>query len=51
MKLLRDVGQVEAPLGLFGESVNLSVRDQCMVCTECTMGMGVILGVPDGTPR
>ena len=25
-------------------------QDRCAVCTECTMGMEIILAVPDGTP-
>jgi hypothetical protein len=47
MVLLGDVGQVKARFDPFGYSVNLSA---CMVCTECTMGMEIILGTPDGTP-
>jgi hypothetical protein len=47
MVLLRDVGQAEAHLGLFGDSVNLG----CTVCAEYTRGMEIILDTPDGTPR
>jgi hypothetical protein len=95
MVLLRDVGQVEARLGLFGDSVNLGAsyvqglrrihhghgnqfghtrwyslvmwvkwklilvhleivlicaQDRCTDCGECTTGMEIILGTPDGTP-
>jgi hypothetical protein len=41
--------QAEAHLDPFGDSVNLSVR-WCTICAECTMGMEMILGTPDGTP-
>jgi hypothetical protein len=27
------------------------VQDRCIVCAECTMGMEIILGTLDGTPR
>jgi hypothetical protein len=33
------------------EIVLVSALDGCMVCVECTTGMEVILGTPDGTPR
>jgi hypothetical protein len=33
------------------EIVLASAQDRCMVCAECTTGMEVILGTPDGTPR
>jgi hypothetical protein len=50
MVLLGDLGQVEARFGPFGHSVNLNVH-RCMVCVECTMGVEIILGTLDGTPR
>jgi hypothetical protein len=25
-------------------------QDWCMICAECTMGIEIILGAPDGTP-
>jgi hypothetical protein len=50
MVLLSDVGQVEARLGLFGDSVN-PAQDRCTVCAECSTGMEIILGTPVGTPR
>jgi hypothetical protein len=33
------------------EIVLVSALDGCMVCVECTTGMEVISGTPDGTPR
>ena len=32
------------------EEVLVSAQDRCMVCAECTSGMEIILGTPDGTP-
>jgi hypothetical protein len=26
-------------------------QDRCTVCAECTTGMEMALGTPDGTPR
>jgi hypothetical protein len=49
MVLLGDVGQVEARFSPL-EIVLILVQDRCIVCTECTMGMEIILGTPDGTP-
>jgi hypothetical protein len=31
--------------------VLVSAHDRCTVCAEHTMGMEMILGTPDGTPR
>jgi hypothetical protein len=50
MVLLGDVGQTKAHLDPFGDSLNL-VQDRCTVCDECTTGMKITLGTPDGTPR
>jgi hypothetical protein len=50
MELLGDVDQVEGRFDLLGDGVNLGV-DRCTVCTECTMGIKIVLGAPDGTPR
>jgi hypothetical protein len=50
MVLLVDVGQAEAHSNLFGDSFN-PVQDRCTVCDECTTGMEIALGTPDGTPR
>jgi hypothetical protein len=33
------------------ETVLIFTQDRCTVCTECTTGMEIILGTPDGTPR
>ena len=33
------------------ETVLVSVQDRCMVCAGCTIGIQIILGAPDGTPR
>ena len=49
MILLGVVSHVEARFGPFGGSVSLSAR-WCMVCAECTSGIEIILGTPDGTP-
>ena len=50
MLLLGDMGQVEAHL-VYLEIVLISAQDRCTVCAECTTGMEIILGTPDGTPR
>ena len=44
MVLLGDEAQVEARFGLFGESAILDTG-------ECTIGLEIVLNVPDGTPR
>jgi hypothetical protein len=59
MELLGDVVQVEARFGLLVKGVNLglfeivltSTQDRCMVCVEHAIGLEIILGAPDGTPR
>jgi len=33
------------------EIVFISMLDRCTVSAKCTMGMQIILGTPDGTPR
>jgi hypothetical protein len=33
------------------ETVLVSVQDRCMVCTEHTVGIEIILDALDGTPR
>jgi hypothetical protein len=33
------------------EIVFVSAQDMCSVCAKRTMGMEIILGTPDGTPR
>jgi hypothetical protein len=50
MVLLGDMGQAEAHFDLFGDSFN-PVQDRCTVCDECSTGMEIALGTPDGTPR
>jgi fructose/tagatose bisphosphate aldolase len=50
MELLGDIGLVEAHFGPFEENVNLSAR-YVSICAGCTMGMEIVLGTPDGTPR
>jgi len=49
MVLLGDEPHVEARLGLFGDSASLDV-DRCTVCAERTIGLQIVLDVPDGTP-
>jgi Fe-S cluster biogenesis protein NfuA len=50
MALLGDVGQVEA-LSVRLEIVLISALGGCTVCAECTTGLEIIFGTPDGTPR
>jgi hypothetical protein len=33
------------------ETVLVSVQYRCMVYTECTIGLEIIVDAPDGTPR
>jgi hypothetical protein len=33
------------------ETVLMSVQDKCTVCAKRTIGLEVILDIPDGTPR
>ena len=33
------------------EIVLMLTQDRCMVCAERTIGSGIILDAPDGTPR
>jgi hypothetical protein len=33
------------------ETVLVSVQDRCMVCAKRTIGAGIILDTPNGTPR
>jgi hypothetical protein len=50
MVLLGDIGQVEACFIPFGV-VLILMQDRCTVYAECTMGMEIFLGTPDGTSR
>ena len=49
MVLLGDVADVEAHFGPFGDSASIDV-DRCTVCAERTIGLEIVLDVPDGTP-
>ena len=49
MVLLGDEAQVEARFGPFGDSATLDV-DRCTVCAQRTIGLEIVLGVPDRTP-
>ena len=40
---------MEARFGPFGDSADLDV-DRCTVCAEHTIGIEIVLDVPDGTP-
>jgi hypothetical protein len=31
--------------------VLILMQDRYMICVECTMGLEIILDIPDGTPR
>jgi hypothetical protein len=42
--------QAEVEFSPFGDSGNLDT-DRCMVCTEPTIGLEIILATLDGTPR
>jgi hypothetical protein len=33
------------------EIVLVLAQDQCTICAECTKGMEIFSGTPDGTPR
>jgi hypothetical protein len=48
--LVSDVGRVESRFSPFGDSVS-SVQDRCIVFTEHTIGIEIILDAHDGTPR
>jgi hypothetical protein len=51
MILLCDVGQVEARFGPFGDSVNINAREVHFLCVKRAIGLEIILGAPNGTPR
>jgi hypothetical protein len=36
---------------IYFETVLVSVQDRCMVCTERTIGIEIVLDTLDGTPR
>jgi hypothetical protein len=50
MVLVRDVDQVVAHFGPFGDSVNLDARwVHCL--RETAIGLEIVLGITNGTPR
>jgi hypothetical protein len=49
MELLGDVHHRESCFGLF-RTVLVSAQDSCTVCVMRTLGLEIILDVPDGTP-
>ena len=48
MEFLGDVGQVEVRL-FYLQTMLILAQDRCTVFAERTMGMEIILAVPDGT--
>jgi hypothetical protein len=50
MVLLGDIGLGKLVLDLL-EIVLISMQESCTVCVECTTGMEIFLGTPDGTSR
>ena len=48
MELLDDVGLVDYRFVPFRGTVSVDV---CTVCAKRTIGLGIILDTPDGTPR
>jgi hypothetical protein len=50
MELLDNVGHVKYLLVRF-ETVLVSVQEMCSACAKRTIGSGIILNAPDGTPR
>jgi hypothetical protein len=49
MVLLRDVGQVKL-VSVHLEIMLISMQEWCMDCTECSIGLEIILDAPDDTP-
>ena len=49
MVLLGDEPHVEARFGPFGDSASLDI-DGCTVCAERTIGLEIVLDMPNGTP-
>jgi hypothetical protein len=47
MVLLGVKAEVKAHFGLFGDNANLT-QDRCTVCTECIIGLEIVLDAPDG---
>ena len=50
MILLGDEAQVEAH-SVCLEIVVILTQDRCTVCAEGTIGSGIVLDAPDGSPR
>jgi hypothetical protein len=38
-------------VSVHSEIVLVSVQDRCMVCAKCNLGLEIVLGAPDGSPR
>ena len=51
MVLLGDEARVEYLVSVNLEVVQILTQDRCTVCAEGTIGSGIILDVPDGSPR
>ena len=49
MVLLGDEAEVQARFGPFRDSAKLHA-DRCTVCAERTIGLKIVLDMPDGTP-
>ena len=50
MELLGDMGRVESH-SVYLEMVLVLVQDRCTVCTKRTIGLDIILDLPNGTLR
>jgi hypothetical protein len=50
MVLIGTVGQMET-VSVHLEIVLISTQDRSTICAEYTMGVAIVLGTPDGTPR
>ena len=50
MELLGDMGHVKSR-SVHLEMVLVLVQDRCTVCAKRTIGLDIVYGVPDGTPR
>jgi hypothetical protein len=50
MELLCDLGYVESHFSRLW-TLLVSVQYRCTVCAKHTIGSGIVLDAPDGTPR
>ena len=50
MELLGDAGHVESR-SVRLDMVLVLVKDRCMICAKCTIGLDNVLDIRDGTPR